>query len=303
MLTSKKRDTVIFYLLVTVVLLPIILLRDYTPSNELRYISIANEALNQGHIFAFTNHGVPYADKPPLYIWLLMATKLIFGNYYHIIISLFSLIPAYVIIETMARWSRLEDKQLMAFRAMMFTCGLLIVSSLTLRMDMLMCMFIVLTLRQFFLIYNSKTPHESWLIPIFIFLGIFTKGPIGIIIPLTSIVAFLIVKGRCIDFFKYLGWRTWGLLFVLLGLWFFAVYQEGGRDYLNNLLFNQTINRTIHSFHHSEPFYYYLYMMLPLLLPWSFFIARFVIKVYKSNKVMDNTICLLLITTFSSIGI
>lgn len=31
--------------------------------------------------FAFTNHGVPYADKPPLYLWLLMAAKTLSGSH------------------------------------------------------------------------------------------------------------------------------------------------------------------------------------------------------------------------------
>ena len=47
-------------------LLPIILWRDFTPSNELRYLSIADEALQNHTFFSFTNHGIPYADKPPL---------------------------------------------------------------------------------------------------------------------------------------------------------------------------------------------------------------------------------------------
>ena len=55
-----------------VCLFPVMLTRDFTPSNELRYLSIANEALADGHIFAFYNHGLAYADKPPLYFWIVM---------------------------------------------------------------------------------------------------------------------------------------------------------------------------------------------------------------------------------------
>ena len=35
--------------------LPAMIFRDYTPDNELRYLSIANEALSDGHFFAFYN--------------------------------------------------------------------------------------------------------------------------------------------------------------------------------------------------------------------------------------------------------
>ena len=43
-------------------MVPVMVLRDFTPDNELRYLSIADEALRQHTYFAFTNHGVPYAD-------------------------------------------------------------------------------------------------------------------------------------------------------------------------------------------------------------------------------------------------
>ena len=61
-----------------VCLLPMMAMRDFTPSNELRYLSIADEAIANGHLFAFYNHGIPYADKPPLYFWIVMLCRLLF---------------------------------------------------------------------------------------------------------------------------------------------------------------------------------------------------------------------------------
>ena len=53
------------YLLFFLLLLPAIALRAYTPDNELRYISLVNEALQNGTWFTFYDHGTVYADKPP----------------------------------------------------------------------------------------------------------------------------------------------------------------------------------------------------------------------------------------------
>lgn len=69
------RDTYLLYIGVVVALVPVMVLRDFTPDNELRYLSIADEALRQHAYFAFTNHGVPYADKPPLYLWIVMLLR------------------------------------------------------------------------------------------------------------------------------------------------------------------------------------------------------------------------------------
>jgi len=54
-------------------------------------------------------------------------------------------------------------------------------------------------------------------------------------------------------------------------LWFIAVYLEGGKTYLNNLLFHQTINRAVDSFRHKEPFWYYLKTIWYSLAPWTLF--------------------------------
>ena len=50
------------YLLFLVLLLPAFVMRDYTPDNELRYLSIADEALRDHSFFAFHNHGLACAD-------------------------------------------------------------------------------------------------------------------------------------------------------------------------------------------------------------------------------------------------
>jgi len=65
--------------------------RDFTPDNELRYLSIVDEALRNGTLFAFTNQGEIYADKPPLYFWLMMIGKLLLGHHYMWFYSLLSL--------------------------------------------------------------------------------------------------------------------------------------------------------------------------------------------------------------------
>lgn len=84
-------------------MLPVMVLRDFSPDNELRYLSIADESIRNGTLFAFTNHGVPYADKPPLYLWLLMAAKTLSGSHQMWLLSLFSLVPALVTVSVMSR--------------------------------------------------------------------------------------------------------------------------------------------------------------------------------------------------------
>lgn len=264
-------------LMVLVAVLPIIIFRDFTPSNELRYLSIADESMQTGRWWAFTNHGVPYADKPPLYLWCIILGKWLFGSHMMWFYSLFSIVPAFVIAAVMFRWTR--DELAPEFQTsallMLFTCGLFAGMVFTLRMDMLMTMFIVLAFRSFRRLEMSehKPPlGQRLLFSLWIFLAVFSKGPMGILIPLLATTVWLLLTRRMNLWTRAWGWPTWTLLILLCAGWFGAVYAEGGTEYLDNLLVHQTVGRAVNSFHHKRPFWYYLVSLTYTTQPWTFLI-------------------------------
>lgn len=298
------------YLLLFIALLPILILRDFTPDNELKYLSIADEAIANGNLFAFYNHGVPYADKPPLYIWAVMLGKLIFGEHLMFFISLLSVIPAFVTLGVMGRWCQnyLSGKGVVQAELMLMTSIYFIGSIIILRMDMLMTMFITLSLYTFYrmYIYHHREDGEGdvfgerkedlrsyvrwrWLLPFYVFMALFTKGPIGVLMPLLSIIVFLAINREIKSIGKYLGWRFWTLLGVSCACWFTCVYLDGGTEYLNNLLFNQTVNRAVDAFHHKKPFYFYGVSYWFSLAPWSL-LAFVVILLGVAKKLFKTTL-------------
>ena len=92
------------YAMYFIAVLPLFIFRDFTPDNELRYLSIADEALRNGNIFTFTNHGLIYADKPPLYLWIVMLGKYLFGHHSMLFLSIFSFVPTLVVVYIMDKW-------------------------------------------------------------------------------------------------------------------------------------------------------------------------------------------------------
>ncbi len=294
-----------YYLLILIALLPVLILRDYTSGNELRYLSIVDEALANGHFFTFTNQGMPYADKPPLYFWILMFGKWLCGGYYMGFLSMFSVLPALGIVAVMNKWVSAEagqnERLLSSF--MLMSCGLFTGASIVLRMDMLMAFFIVLSLYTFYkMLKDPEGNHRNaWLFPVYIFLAVFTKGPVGFIIPLLSTLVFLLLTKRIRTVGRYWGWRTWLVLLVGFGAWFGAVYHEAGYDYLHNLLFHQTVDRAVNSFHHEEPFYYYLITIWYSLAPWSLLLVGVIIAGWVRGYIrsdLERFLLTVTITTF-----
>ncbi len=253
-------------------LFPVMLMRDFTTSNELRYLSIADEAIANGHIFAFFNHGIPYADKPPLYLWTVMLCRLLFGHHSCLALSMFSLIPAFIIVRTMDKWvmKGLPAMDRMAMAVMTLTCVMFLGTMIVLRMDMLMTMFIVLALETFYRMYSGEGVRKSdpWMMPVWIFLALFTKGPVGLLMPPLSIAVFLAVRHDWKGFGKYLGFRTWGTVAVLAAVWLSCVWMEGGKEYIDNLLIHQTVGRAVNAFTHAKPFWFYLVAILWTLAPY-----------------------------------
>ena len=286
-----------------VCLLPMMAMRDFTPSNELRYLSIADEAIANGHLFAFYNHGIPYADKPPLYFWIVMLCRLLFGHHSCLALSMFSLIPAFAIVGIMDRWVMKGKSAMnrMSVAGMTLTCVMFLGTMVVLRMDMLMCLFIVLALWTFYRMYTGEGSRrqDSLTLPLWILLALFTKGPVGLLMPPLAIAVFLAVKRDWKGFRKYLGLKTWGIIAALSAVWLTCVWLEGGLEYINNLLFKQTVGRAVNAFTHARPFWFYLVTILWCLAPYtllligSFMASLLPVRKAGAEKVSDLEILFL----------
>lgn len=296
-----------------IALLPIMILRDFTPNNELRYLSIVDEALVNGDVFTFTNQGEIYADKPPLHFWLMMIGKTLLGAHYMWYLSGLSFVFALVLLTTMVKMVRLSNvrKEITqsnenenASILMVMTSGLFIGLTIYVRMDMLMLMFITLSFYTFYKIYKGESyPRDTYLFPIYVFLALFSKGPFGVLIPLLSTTLFLLFTKKIQTFSKYWGWKSFLIILAGCVVWFTGVYIEGGNEYLNNLLVHQTVGRGIDSFHHKEPFYYYAISIWYSIAPWSLLaIGLLIVSLFK-RKIKSDFELFLAIIVLSTFGL
>ena len=319
--TLRKHPLAAVFAFVTVCVLPMMIFRDPSPSNEIRYLSIVEEALREGHFFCFYNHGIPYTDKPPLFFWLLMFFRLFCGPTCMWLPVLFTaLIPSFVTVAVMDRWLRLSsrpERSTLSSRPersgversplMRICCAFLLLASMLaliqtffLRMDMLMTMFIVLALFTFWKMYTGvgTLKGDRWLLPIYIFLALFTKGPVGFIAPVLIIIAFLALERQLKRLGEFLGWRQWLVMLMLFGGWILGAYLEGGREYIDSLLFHQTLDRAVNAFTHKQPFWWYIPTLLYTVLPYTLLMIPAVVYIYRRRD-RDDKFCRLLLTAIA----
>lgn len=285
-------------------LIPIAVWRDYTPANELRYISIADEALRNHTWFSLTNHGVPYSDKPPFYFWLIMLCKLITGEYHMGILILYSLVPALGIAYTMGKWTRglMSSNTRATLPLFLITTGYYSGTALVLRMDMLMVWFIILALYHFHQMYEGKgifRKHQI-LMAVYVVLGFYAKAFMGILIPLVTSLVFLAFRKEWRNFGKYWNWKVWTIILASLVFWFGMVYVEAGGEYLYNLTVGQTVSRSVKVSVHKHPFYYYLIFLSYGVAPWTLFYLTGIIQGIRKRLFRTSTEQLFLIEIIST---
>lgn len=303
----RRHPLLSVFAFVTVCVLPMMLFRDPSPSNELRYLGIVDEALKGGHFFCFFDNGIPYTDKPPLFFWILMFLRLFCSaTCMWLPCILTALLPTFITVAVMDKWLRLNAgngeittlQRLLAV-AVMLGGMLIMLQTFYLRMDMLMTMFIVLALYTFYKLYICQSKRtDKWLLGLYIFLALFSKGPVGILVPVVTIVVFLALERKLGRIWEFLGWRQWLLMLLLFGGWILGAYLEGGREYINSLLFHQTLDRAVNAFAHKQPFWYYLGAILYCVLPYTLLVIPALIYLY-IKPAKGNTYERVLLTAIS----
>lgn len=294
-----------YYCIVGFVFLFTLYQRDLTPINELKYYSIAIDSLANGDWFSFYFQGEAYSDKPPLYFWLIMLGLKLFNLKQSVVfVGLFSVLPAIGICEIFYQWSktRLNQDARLAGIGITLTSGLFLGASAILRMDILMCFFIIIALYQGYLIFEKKASKQAaYLFWVAVFFALFTKGPVGLLMPILCVLVYGLVNKQLESLRLIFQIKPILVFLSLVATWFICVYLEAGGDYLYQLTIEQLVNRGVKGSAHPEPWYYYLISLFKISLPWSLLIVSTLAWGVKQKVYQDNLIKFFFTCIFSTL--
>jgi 4-amino-4-deoxy-L-arabinose transferase-like glycosyltransferase len=257
--------------------------RDPWPADEPRFAALARDMGMSGEWLFPRVGGDLYADKPPLYFWMLTAAYDVIGSvrWSFLIPSLLSAGGVLLLVYDLGR--RLSGRQAGLFAALTLACTVQFLTTMrSAQIDATLCLFTTLSLYSL-LRHLFWGPAWRWY-----FLGGFAAG-LGVItkgvgfLPMLVLLLYLPMRH-----FKWQGlapiinggWR-WAIapLSLLLGifLWFvpmlLAVASKGDPGYTayrDEILFHQTVTRYAAAWHHHQPWHYFLVQVIPALwVPWS----------------------------------
>lgn len=247
--------------------------RDLWVQDEARYGEVMREMLHadswKDWLVPHLN-GYPYPDKPPLYFWALAVTGSVFGQnefayrLFSVISTVISAAGVFLLGKQFGGWR-------LAFRAAAFfsTIFLTMLVGQIVRMDMLLCASAIFA--WYGLLRYQKNPSARYtaLFWAMVLLGVAVKGPIALLFSLLPAIVWQYWEKRWngITQLRLLAGTT--ALVVMVALWMGAVVASGNGAYLLNIWNKQLVGRTVTSWSHAEPVYFYL-MLLPLVfLPWT----------------------------------
>ena len=242
-------------------------------SDEVRYADVYTQMMDAGHWLVMYLNGVAYPDKPPVYFWFMALVDTLTpadGNTVFFLSSALS--AAFFLFSTVCL-----ARTLGCGRKTALASGLVLLSNIFFigiahysRMDLLFGGFILWANICLFKGFQNRESGKCFLWA-FGFMGIatLTKGPLGLIFPLLTAVCFLIWKGQLNLLRNKSLLKGLGILLAILLAWIVGAILVDGTSFIHNIFYKQIYQRAVSSFHHEEPFQYYLIAFPLAWLPWT----------------------------------
>ncbi|HET6973376.1 MAG TPA: glycosyltransferase family 39 protein [Pyrinomonadaceae bacterium] len=243
--------------------------------DEPRYAQVAHEMFLNHDLITPTLGGHTWFEKPALLYWMIVLAFKVFG------VSEWSarLGPAVCgLLTVIALWfvAREVDAPKFAFWAIVVsaTCLGLIVFSRAASFDVVITMTSTWSLA-FFLLYELPSRRNKRLLLagfyVFVGLSLLAKGLVGIVIPF-GVVGFYFVLRRAWP--QRSVWLSlfWGVPLALLvsATWYGPVIARHGWTFIDEFFVQHHFARFVsNKYHHPQPFYFYLAIILMLALPWT----------------------------------
>ena len=267
---------------------------DLTAPDEPRFGLVAQEMLSDHHWVLPHRNQNPYPDKPPFFFWTIAFFSTLAGGTVNAWTARMpSAVAATLVLWIMWKWSRSDDEKT-DFRAILtalilMSCSKFFFQARIAQIDMVLCLLTTAAMTTGYYALTQKSYSAFWL-GTFMGVGILTKGPVGYLVPAGAMALYAGFTGRS-------GWKryplkalAWG--FVPVAIWLVLlvidVAMNNHWDYLNNLLFKQTVVRYFNAWHHHQPFYYFFVSILYDFLPWTPFFLLAIPFTKKTWRALDS---------------
>ena len=246
-----------------------------TEPDEGRNAEVAREMLDSGDWITPHYDTLTYLDKPAAFFWLVAASFKAFGfsEWAARFPSALMALATSLLVWFLA-WRMFDNRTGLRAGLIWVTSPLVIIFARNVIFDMPLTFFVTLAMASYWLAEVEDFKHPWREAIFFAAMGIaaITKGPVGFLLPLFSISAYLALRGRLGDMRKL----RWGLgvpVFLAPALPWFVAVSVRNPDFPKYAFWQESLLRfATGQAHRSGGPLYYVPVFLAGFLPWSFFL-------------------------------
>lgn len=243
-------------------------------SDEVRHAAVFTSMLSGGNIFKLELNGQLYPDKPSLYFWFLRGLYEIFQEegprLYFGAAAISGLLYLWAALLLGRLAGRFDGRSLLAGGILLISGSYFMGVTHYARMDLLFSAFIMGSYTAFFMAFaKQKAPVPMVVAFTLGALACLTKGPLGLILPLSSLILFALWTGKARRFFTLDFFLGLIVAALIVGGWLAGLYTETSIAYIQDqIVGKQVLERAVDAFHHKAKWSYYLERLPIVLLPW-----------------------------------
>jgi 4-amino-4-deoxy-L-arabinose transferase-like glycosyltransferase len=247
-----------------------------TNPDEVFYAQTAREMIKFNSWMTPYSFGQPQFEKPILFYWLLKSVFMVFGasNFVSRFFPALFGITGIVAVYFLGFWGFKDRLKAFTSAVILMTSALYLVLARTVFADLIFSVFILLSLSFFYMGYSHKERKGFGILFFFFFAGlaVLTKGPLGLAIPLLTVIVFLFFsKDIKFIFNRYtlLGF----LIFSLTALpWYYLMFKLYGNTFSGEFFYNDHFRRFFEAEHiGNDRWYFYPLTIAGGIFPWSLF--------------------------------
>ena len=240
-------------------------------ADETRYAQIAREMLARHDWVSPTLYGRVWLEKPVLYYWSAMLSYRFFGVSdwsARLPVAAFATLMVAAIYIFMRRFR--PGAQL---HAALIACSIAATVAFARAGSTDMPLAACFTVGLLAWLAWFQTQEKKWLLVFYFFMaaGMLAKGPVAPLLAGLIIVCFALLR-RDVRVVLRTLWVPGILLFLLVAVPWYVLVQLRNPQFFTEFILRQNLARfRTNLYHHEEPFWYYIPVLLLGLLPWTVF--------------------------------
>ena len=250
---------------------------DASAPDEPRYTQVAEEvrAMENGPAdwVLLRLNGEPYDQKPPFYFWLAALAGIPSDR----VTELAARLPAAGFGVAAVVGTMLLGRRMFGGRVGVIAAALLLTVyefarlSRRAQLDVPLAALELLALAGFWWLDRGLTGRARGALVFHAAMGLaaLTKGPVGFLVPMLSVVSYLGWEGRLRDLGRAFPWWGVGLSLGPLLAWYASAAWLAPAGYGEGAVVENVFGRFFAGTSHARPFYYFVYQFPLTFLPWT----------------------------------